>query len=854
MRFLLLQGAKLGSADREAMSLVCDHLRSKASVGVPDASATLSLLRHQADAEADEEDEKAEQRLREERARAAELKEERKRARKQDAANAEQEAIKMKELEAQKQVEEEKAEAERLAAKVWKQEEYKKEQEARKKEAAAKRAEVKAEKERKKAAAEAEAAAEKAEQQKVLDEVQAMVADLEIKRKAEEAKKEEIEKREREKVIKEELLKEQKEKELEQKELEKKRKKEEKERLKREKESGAGEKSANDTATLKPDKPSTKAAAALAATSAAATKAHLLARDEAEGFTGPATKVTKEDQAEAGSWAQPAGFFVFLCNDSTEEECYDRALMGAPAKFWDNTVDHVKPGTTLILYNFAARTLTGPYEATSNPKWNEHADAWQGGRGAPPGKRLVSAFPVQVQIGASPIMEPVTALLGGDFKPSVGGLPLGSPDQTRRDIIVTKLRNAAKEQGKAAPTASERRRNVSLAKAKAAGPTATASKKTNPVDDKPMGWAATAAGTTSAATAASEPSQAPQTSKQSPKSEKNKKENSPAANAPETSSTAEKPLSKKEKKAAARKALKDAKNTSNPANSAAAGSPEGTASGKSKSSPDAITKTEDTLSRAANAVAAQALPSQSAYQDQGYLGGLAASAAPIASTQAPRAIGGASIGAAPIGGGIDGSQTNQTNNPYGGGYASNATSNAFGASNAYGGAFASAGGFSGLGGGAGLGSGGGGVALGGLSGGLGNGTTGGWNPLGGGGAFGGGGFGGSSSLGGGTYGTSSQQSQQITGGLFGGGGGIFAAPSSNPYAQTGSVNGTQSSAQHNAQGNPVDNYAQGGAPPGYNGGAFGNSGLNANRQQQENNANDERPSFAQAEQLFPWLS
>ena len=73
VRFLLLRGAKLGSADREAMTLVCDHLRSKAAHGVPDAGATLSLLRHQADAEADEEDEKAEQRMREERARAAEL-------------------------------------------------------------------------------------------------------------------------------------------------------------------------------------------------------------------------------------------------------------------------------------------------------------------------------------------------------------------------------------------------------------------------------------------------------------------------------------------------------------------------------------------------------------------------------------------------------------------------------------------------------------------------------------------------------------------------------------------------------------------------------------------------------------
>ena len=47
------------------MTLVCDHLRSKAAHGVPDAGATLSLLRHQADAEADEEDEKASQRMRE---------------------------------------------------------------------------------------------------------------------------------------------------------------------------------------------------------------------------------------------------------------------------------------------------------------------------------------------------------------------------------------------------------------------------------------------------------------------------------------------------------------------------------------------------------------------------------------------------------------------------------------------------------------------------------------------------------------------------------------------------------------------------------------------------------------------
>ena len=97
--------------------------------------------------------------------------------------------------------------------------------------------------------------------------------------------------------------------------------------------------------------------------------------------------MTKEDAAEGASWAHTGGFFVFLCNDSTEDECYERALFGAPAKFWDVAVEHVKPGTTLVLYNFAARTLSGPYEALAAPGWNEVPEGWQGGRGAPPGRR-----------------------------------------------------------------------------------------------------------------------------------------------------------------------------------------------------------------------------------------------------------------------------------------------------------------------------------------------------------------------------------------------------------------------------------------------------------------------------------
>jgi hypothetical protein len=370
VRFLLLQGAKLSAADREAMSLVCDHLRSKAANGVPDAGATLSLLRHQADAEADEEDEKAEVRMREERVRAAELKEERKKLRAAAATEAEHDAVKKKVEDADRKAEGERAEVERLAARERKQGEYKREQEARKEAAAGKRAEVKAAKATAKAAAEREAEAEAAAQNKVMEEVRSMVADLELTRQAAEKVRDAREKKERDAAIREE---------------------EERERAERSGEAadrntrdvavartsggGGGKVGAGGVKAAGGAKVAVAAAPVSTAAAAAAAKAHLLARDEAEGFTGAPTKVGKEDALEAASWAAAAGFFVFLCNDSTEEECYERAVFGAPAKFWDNAVDYVKPGTVLVLYNFAARTLSGPYRALTAPQWNTHAEA-----------------------------------------------------------------------------------------------------------------------------------------------------------------------------------------------------------------------------------------------------------------------------------------------------------------------------------------------------------------------------------------------------------------------------------------------------------------------------------------------
>ena len=780
VRFLLLQGAKLGSADREAMSLVCDHLRSKAQHGVPDAGATLSLLRHQADDEAYEEEEKAEQRLKEERARAAELKEERKRMRQEAAKDAEVEAVKKAEEAERLKEEEEKAEAERLAARAAKQEAYKKEQEARKAAKKEKEAKAKAAKAASKAAADAQAKAEEDENRRVMEEVQAMVSDLEIKRKAEDEVREARERAEREAAIKEEEERERKEKEAEAAELDRRAKQ------------IAKEAAAVRGKTGKDPKGATK----LDLSTAAGAKAHLLARDEAEGFTGPPTKVTKEDATEAAYWANPGGFFVFLCNDSTEEECYERALFGAPAKFWDNTVDNVKPGTTLVLYNFAARTLTGPYEALESPKWNDVPDAWHGGRGAPPGRRLISAFPVQVPIGASPLMEAVTATLGGDFRPSVGGLPLGSPDQSRRDIIVTKLRNAAKEQGVDCPTAADRRQ--------AKRPVAPASQGLAPKGK----WAATAA----TPPAEYEPEHAQY---YMPVADGDLNVSAPHAAVPTPHSPGISPG----------KVIPVPNSPGSPSPTAKAGSKKAEKKKKERERQSTLKTIPAPMVASANGGGGGS-PTSSAQQSS--------VAAPVNPPMAPAA-------AAPIGGGLGG-----TLGGLGGGLDPFASAAGTGKSPAaaavgvglgggdYGGAFG--GGWGGLGGGSASAS----AASASASGQSGGDS---WNPLfGGSGGLGGGlggGFGSSGSLsglGGGVPGLGGGGSV-VSGGLFGGSG-LFGAPAPNPYAQRGP--------------SPAP------GPPGYAPNPYAQHAQHAQQQQQQQqqqNGADEAPQFSQAEQskLFPWL-
>jgi hypothetical protein len=145
-----------------------------------------------------------------------------------------------------------------------------------------------------------------------------------------------------------------------------------------------------------------------------------------------AKKAAAAEQDGGIEVVNPDDLFIFLCNDSTVDECHERSLFGAPEKERANVDDNVKQGTTLYLYDFSARTLTGPYKALESPKWNAVPEAWQGGRG-----RLISAFPVQVRIGACPLMEPVTFSVAGY-------IGLGKPTRFVKNLIFSNIDAAAK--------------------------------------------------------------------------------------------------------------------------------------------------------------------------------------------------------------------------------------------------------------------------------------------------------------------------------------------------------------------------------------------------------------------------
>ena len=79
--------------------------------------------------------------------------------------------------------------------------------------------------------------------------------------------------------------------------------------------------------------------------------------------------------------------FLFLCDETTEQECLSKHLVGAPqaGAIWAVAI---QPGDYIYLFNFNTRFIRGPYTAVS---WADCHDpsAWRG------------MFPIQVRIASN---------------------------------------------------------------------------------------------------------------------------------------------------------------------------------------------------------------------------------------------------------------------------------------------------------------------------------------------------------------------------------------------------------------------------------------------------------------------
>lgn len=62
-------------------------------------------------------------------------------------------------------------------------------------------------------------------------------------------------------------------------------------------------------------------------------------------------------------------YWKFTCNRETEEECFQKKLVGAPARAWKE-VKEVKEGDIIFLYNIDTDTLHGPFTAETEGTTN----------------------------------------------------------------------------------------------------------------------------------------------------------------------------------------------------------------------------------------------------------------------------------------------------------------------------------------------------------------------------------------------------------------------------------------------------------------------------------------------------
>src|SRR5436309_14702269 len=71
----------------------------------------------------------------------------------------------------------------------------------------------------------------------------------------------------------------------------------------------------------------------------------------------------------------PTKGWVVLCNDSAEDECFRRLLVGSPEKYLPRFAT-LKAGDPVLLYNYEAGRLVGHFTAASEIKLDLAKDEW----------------------------------------------------------------------------------------------------------------------------------------------------------------------------------------------------------------------------------------------------------------------------------------------------------------------------------------------------------------------------------------------------------------------------------------------------------------------------------------------
>ena len=69
--------------------------------------------------------------------------------------------------------------------------------------------------------------------------------------------------------------------------------------------------------------------------------------------------------------------FIMLCDDRTEEECFERSLFGDMAKRFEY-YDEIEPGNVGLLLNVNRDELIGVFRACSKAQLHIEPDAWDG--------------------------------------------------------------------------------------------------------------------------------------------------------------------------------------------------------------------------------------------------------------------------------------------------------------------------------------------------------------------------------------------------------------------------------------------------------------------------------------------